>query len=138
MEHGKHTFPKSEKICLRDEIQEVFGSKLAFVNYPMRTLVTLRPSDGTSPRLKVLFSVPKKKLRHAASRNRVKRLFREAYRLSGKDDILKMIPEGSSMLLAMVYVSDSVCTFEEATRAMTKASVKLREKLLAGEGNEID
>ena len=125
----RHTFPKAERICLRDEIQEVFGSKHAFVNYPMRTLVSLRPLSDSEPAIKILFSVPKKKIRHAVDRNRVKRLFREAYRLSGRDAFRDLLPPGTSMLIAMVYLSDSVCTPEDALKSMAKAATKLSELL---------
>ena len=128
VEKGRFTFPKSEKLCLRDEIEAVFASRTSFVNYPVRTLYALTDRGDDAPRLKLLISVPKKRLRHAVDRNRVKRLYREAFRLR-KSDFVDLVPEGKTLLLAMVFVSDNVCTFTEAQASVDKAYFKLSAAL---------
>ena len=134
MEKGRFTFPKSEKLCLRDEIEAVFASRTSFVNYPVRTLFVLTERADGVPRLKFLISVPKKRLRHAVDRNRVKRLYREAFRLR-KSAFEELVPEGKTLLLAMVFVSDKVCTFSEAQASVRKALSKLSGALRGGKSN---
>jgi ribonuclease P protein component len=72
---------------------------------------------------KVLFSVPKKNIKHAVDRNRIKRKIREAYRLNKHLLIDSPIP----FLLGYVYVaSDLSPTFE----AIQKQVVKGLEKII--------
>ena len=119
---------KSERIYLRDEIEALFRSREGFVSYPVRLLYLLAPrTEGESP-LKLLISVPKKRLRHAVDRNRVKRLFREAVRLR-KALFAEAIPPETALHLALVYISDDVCSYRDASKAVEKAAAKLADRL---------
>ena len=77
----RHKFPKAEHICLKRDIDQLFtaGTRSA-VSFPLRAIVRTRPHDGKFPRVQVLISVAKRRLRHAVDRNRAKRQIREAYR----------------------------------------------------------
>lgn len=120
------SFPKKERICLREETEALFASGSSFVNYPARTLYLFVDAVAPeSPRVKFLISVPKKRLRRAVSRNRVKRLFREAFRLN-KDAFSALVPDGTTLLLGMIYISDEVCSFRDAEGAISKAHRKLK------------
>lgn len=125
---GRFSFGKAEKIYLKDEIEAVFASRASFVNYPARTLYLLRDGLPGEPRVKLLISVPKKRIRHAVGRNRVKRLFREAFRLR-KEEFSALVPSGSSLLVSMVFVADKVCSFSDAEASISKALAKLAAAL---------
>ena len=102
----RHKFPKAEHICLKRDIDQLFtaGTRSA-VSFPLRAIVRTRPHDGKSPRVQVLISVAKRRLRHAVDRNRAKRQIREAYRLN-KEIIWEQLPEDVAVHLGLVWVAD--------------------------------
>ncbi len=102
----RHKFPKAEHLCLKRDIDQLFtaGTRSA-VSFPLRAIVRKRPHDGKSPRVQVLISVAKRRLRHAVDRNRAKRQIREAYRLN-KEIIWEQLPEGVAVHLGLVWVAD--------------------------------
>ncbi len=72
--------PKSEIIHKRDEIQSLLKKGESFAHHPVRAIYEIHPSEN--PGVTVMFSVPKRKFKHAVDRNRIKRLLREGYRLN--------------------------------------------------------
>jgi ribonuclease P protein component len=55
--------------------------------------------------VKVLLSVPKRKLRHAVDRNRAKRQLREAYRLN-KAILMEALQPKQGLHIAFMWLSD--------------------------------
>lgn len=102
----RHKFPKAEHLCLKRDIDQLFtaGTRSA-VSFPLRAIVRTRPHDGKFPRVQVLISVAKRRLRHAVDRNRAKRQIREAYRLN-KEIVWEQLPEGVAVHLGLVWVAD--------------------------------
>ena len=82
-------FPKSQRLCSRKAIETLFGSGNRCISaFPLRVVYkwvpthageTVPPAD-TLP-CQVLFSVSKRRFKHAVDRNRAKRQMREAWRM---------------------------------------------------------
>jgi ribonuclease P protein component len=100
-----HRFPKAEHLCLRNDIDALFsaGAK-ALTAYPLR-VVYREVNHKEGPKVKVLLSVPKRKLRHAVDRNRAKRQLREVYRLN-KPTLLETLGDKQGLHLAFMWLSD--------------------------------
>ena len=120
-----HRFPKAEHLCLRNDIDNLFaaGTK-AQTAYPLRVVYReVKHSEG--PKVKVLLSVPKRKLRHAVDRNRAKRQLREAYRLNKQ--IVLASEDMRHLQVALIYSSKEMLdykTIENATKRILEKICK--------------
>ena len=111
---------KKEKLCSVVAIEQLFGrggadfSRLA---YPLRTVARNNPRRKSDAPVAFLISVPKKRLRHAVDRVRMRRLIREAYRL--QKGAYPVAP-GLRLDLAFVYVADSLKSYASVAEAMRR------------------
>lgn len=111
---------KKEKLCSVVAIEQLFGrggadfSRLA---YPLRAVARNNPRRKSDAPVAFLISVPKKRLRHAVDRVRMRRLIREAYRL--QKGAFPVAP-GMRLDLAFVYVADSLKSYASVAEAMRR------------------
>jgi ribonuclease P protein component len=111
-----HSFPKSERLCSRKDIEALFASgNRAFSAFPLR--VVFREAAET----KVLISVSKRRFKHAVDRNRAKRQMREAWRLNR--DILPATP----LHLAFIWLADEPQPSELVHRKMKNLLHRISE-----------
>ena len=74
-------FPRKEKLKSKKQIDALFAQGLSLNTYPLKLLyLEVDFPDGATT--KTMFVVPKRNIRSAVKRNRIKRLLREAYRLN--------------------------------------------------------
>lgn len=129
---GRYTFPKAEHLCGEIRINQLFAEGKAFIVYPLRIVYSVRSSQAGSVPVQVMVSVPKKRFKRAVKRNRLKRLMREAYRLSKPDFVADLSSRGLSMQIAFNYVSDDQVDFVQMQRKMSIALQKITERLPQG------
>ncbi len=119
---------KEEKLCSETAISRLFAhrdrevrSTLAF---PLRLVYRKkRVAEGESARpARFLVSVPKKRLRHAVDRVRMRRVIREAYRLNRH-----LLPAGVEIEMAFVYVADKLIPYKRVESAMRRVLGHLSE-----------
>ena len=115
-------FPKSERLFLKKDIDHLFDNGQSFISFPMRIIYLLVTGDNyPESGISILISVPKKRIRHAVDRNRIKRLIRESFRLN-KDDITDFCKETGNMLhIGFMYVSNEVLPYADIEKAIQKA-----------------
>lgn len=123
-ESASLTFSKRERIVSQKLIEQLFskGSSQSMSAFPLRIVYMQKERDGEP--LQVLVSVSKRHFKHAVDRNRVKRQIREAYRLH-KHLLAQRIPEGISIALAFIWLSDEHCD----SRRIEKSVSRLMEKV---------
>ncbi|MDD4489642.1 MAG: ribonuclease P protein component [Paludibacter sp.] len=118
-----NTFPKNEKLCGEIRIGKLFAEGEAFIVYPLRIVYKLSTEVQDVP-VKVLISVPKKKIKTAIHRNRIKRQIKEAYRLNKTTLIESCREHGLSLQLAITYLSDKSLDYklieEKIKQVLTK------------------
>ena len=133
------TFKKNERLTGEKRINHLFANGQAFVAYPMRVvfLISERVIEATDesklneiPSVSILVSVPKKRLKSAVKRNRIKRLIRETYRLNKH---LLITGEGNRFEVAFVYVRDELSDYVTVEKGMLKAL-----KLLSAHAQQIE
>ena len=123
-----HRFPKAEHLCLRNDIDALFsaGAK-ALTAFPLRVVYReVKHKDG--PKVKVLLSVPKRKLRHAVDRNRAKRQLRETYRLN-KPTLGGALGEKQALHLAFMWLSDKPVDTKVIEKKVINLLLRIGEQL---------
>ena len=121
------TFKKPERISFQREIDHLFKQGSAFISYPLRVAyLEQKPFSGAT--VSVLVSVPKKKVKRAVKRNRMKRLIREAYRLNKSSLIQHCLEKENGLLIAFLFIGNELCQWKEMEAAMQKALGILKEK----------
>jgi len=124
---NRFTFKKTERISFQREIDCLFKQGNAFISYPLR-VVYLKQKPFSGATVSVLIGIPKKKIKHAVKRNRLKRLIREAYRLNKASLIQHVREKESGLLIAFLFVGKGGCDRKEIEAAMQKALTILKEK----------
>lgn len=112
---------KKEKLCSLTAIDSLFspikksvGGNNSIMAYPWRAVWRLNPGR-TADCPQFLITVPKKRLRHAVDRVKMRRRMREAYRLGRFD-----IPSDAKVDIAFIYVADKITDFISAQRSVHK------------------
>ena len=125
--NNRVTFRKSERISLKREIDCLFQHGESFVSYPLR-VVYLEQKPSSETKVSVLISVPKRKIKHAVKRNRMKRLIREAYRLNKATLIEHYKGKESGLLIAFLFIGNEICNWDIIEESVQKAIRTLVEK----------
>ena len=114
IEKMDHKLPKSEKLHSFGAIRRLFTEGRGGFVYPLRYVVYADSAEEVQA--EILFSTPKKFLKRANKRNKIRRRMREAYRLN------KQILESGTpryLQVALIYSSKEMLdykTIENATK----------------------
>ena len=100
-------FPKTERLCNYHNIQALFKEGKSIKKYPLKLIYL--PLDKALTPSQVLISVPKKKLKRAVDRNRIKRLIRESYRMEKH----QLSSVDRSFSLAIIYMGQELTTYNQ-------------------------
>ena len=111
------SFPKTEKLCGKYVVEQLYKEGKRFVVWPLRVNYMQSPDDSN----RILIWAPKSLFRHAVDRNRLRRQMREAYRLN------KMLLETSSYHIAFNYIDKTMQDYKVIDKAMRKALVKINQ-----------
>lgn len=135
---------KKEKLCSQKAIDTLFspsvfpdGGNCFIMAYPWRTVwrVSHRPDDDTWRGPRFLISVPKKRLRHAVDRVKMRRRCREAYRLTRK----AALSDDATVDIAFIYVGQGLTDYDRTHRAIEKTLSRIQQTLSPStQGNESD
>lgn len=113
-------FLKEERVTGEKRIETLFTQGRSFMAYPFR-VVFLETTQPHSLPLSVLISIPKKRLKSAVHRNRMKRLTREAYRLNKHLIIDLLHLKKVHIDAAFIYVKDELSDFAMVEKGVQKA-----------------
>jgi len=117
-------FRKQERLCGEIRTGKLFASGKGFIVYPLRIVYLVADKEENAP-VRVLFSVPKKKIRLAVNRNRIKRLLRENYRINKQLLIAEMEKKDASLHLGIVYLSNEMPDFRFIGEKLSVAMQRL-------------
>ncbi len=123
----RYTYPRKEKLKSRKLIAKIFKEATPISVPPLKVLY-MYSAFREYGFLQTGFTVSKKNFAKAVHRNRIKRLFREAYRL--EKSILKDYLENSQMQIALffIFTGRELPTQDIIREAMKKAMHELIKK----------
>ncbi len=115
-------FPKQEKLKSRKVISHLFAEGKSYSKFPIKVLYL--PAEDTDCS-KAGFVAPKKSFKKAVSRNRIKRLMREAYRLH-KTEHLEI--NGKKFVLLFIYLGKEEVSYKKVEASVINVLKKLGDK----------
>ncbi len=124
-------FRKCERIVSQKTIDELFSGdhSQSLVVYPVRAVFMLRPRQAGDEAMQVLMSVPKRRLKHAVDRNRVKRQLREAWRLQHAAILSDSLSADQSLAVAFVWLQDGLSSTDTVASSMRHILQRIAKKL---------
>ena len=125
---NNYRLKKEEKVIGENRIDSLFIEGKSFVAYPLR-VVYHKTELLFSSSVSVLVSVPKKRIKSAVKRNRIKRQVREAYRLN--KHCLDAVTEGKDhhLDIAFVFVKDELMEYSIIEKGMRKGLTEIANRL---------
>lgn len=117
--------PKSEKLHSFGAIRRLFTEGRGGFVYPLRYVVYAEHSESGEMSAEILFSTPKKFLKRANKRNKVRRRMREAYRLN--KSLLYASDDPRMLQVALIYSSKEVIDFNTIENATKRILEKLAQ-----------
>ncbi len=117
-----YTFTRDERLKSRTLISRLFREGHSYVAYPVRVvwLPVELPDVANGVRAQMTVSVPKRVFKTAVSRNRLKRLVREAYRLHKHELYAKLAPLDQYLALMLVYIPKEELPFAAVEEGIKK------------------
>lgn len=120
-----HTFDKTEHLKSQNAIDALFATGDKFMAYPFRVVYAPATRQPDAPPVQVMVVARKRLFKHAVSRNRFKRLLREAYRLHKQPLFDALRGTQRAMRIAFVAVSDTLPDFQTVDKQMAAAIDRL-------------
>lgn len=123
--HQRFTLQAVERLKLRNQIETLFHTGEAFSVFPLRIVYLLGARSETEPSpVRMGFSIPKKRVKKAVQRNRIRRLLKEAWRLQ-KHALYTRIDPAMQLHCFFIFTGNDKLTFPEAEKTVQKAISKL-------------
>lgn len=122
-----NTFHKSERLCSKLLMDELF-SKGKTIKTGAFKVVCLLTSSLTNTPAQLLISVPKKKFKHAVTRNLIKRRIREAYRQHKHSLYQALNKSDKGLLIAIIYTGNHIPSYNEVSDKIILSLQRLQHK----------
>lgn len=106
-----YKFRKSERLCSQKHIERLFTQGDSFHIYPFRVVWQVREQKTARYLAALMISVPKKRIRKAVGRNRIKRLIRESYRLQKSGFYQELQKMDQEIDLILIYTAQDILTY---------------------------
>lgn len=122
------TFPASERIKSKKLLDKVYQEGELIKHYPYRLKYLITTPDVDS-NVQIVVSVPKRNVKLAVRRNRLKRQIKEAYRLNKKDLLSQFEEKEQGLALFLIYTGKEDQNFQLLEKKLKELLKKLQEKL---------
>src|SRR5690554_3315158 len=117
-------FPKAQRICNKKDIDLLFSNAQSVRQGSIMLRYAFRESHSDEAQQQILIVVPKKRVRSAVNRNKIKRQLREIYRLN-KEVLKTADPKGKTLLMACIYTGNEKTGYHELEKHFRQAMEKI-------------
>lgn len=111
-------FPQCERSFSVYEIETLFAKGKHRVEGSIKMVVKRDPPIESKPRIKVLFSVPKRAFKRANKRNMLRRRMKESYRLN-KSLVTEFVKE-ERLSIAWIYLGKEILSYQQIHESISK------------------
>ena len=111
-------FRKSERIHLRDDIDGIFKDGKTTKSHPI--LSKYKVVNDHENLIRILVSVPKRRVKKASDRNRIKRHIRETYRLLKPSFTGNELPHNKGLHVALILTGSDKPEATQMSLAVSK------------------
>ena len=118
-------FSKKEKLKSKKRIELLFQEGQSVKGFPLRLLYLESPLPYQEIMVQVGVSVPKRLHKLAVTRNRIKRLMREAYRLNKN----LVDTKGTTFAVLILYTHREIPSYEDMDKAMVKLLKRFNDEI---------
>lgn len=122
---SRYSFKRNEHLKSRKRISQLFTSGKSAKAFPVRAQFGISTNTENEVSIQAGFVVPKKKLRKAVDRNRVKRQIIEAFRLQREELMEKLQKHSIKMDVMFIYLGDKIPVYSKVEKNMKKILDKL-------------
>lgn len=124
----KFGFKRNRHLKSKVTIDQIFSSGKVITHSPLR-LVFLEVDSSKKPGIEAMISVPKRQFKLAVSRNRIRRLISESYRLNTAHLHQKMIDQNRQIAIAIIYIGRKEIRWSKLHQVMEGLAIELDSKL---------
>lgn len=116
---------KTERLKSRKAIEELFAKGEKISSFPVK-LIYLKNENLSATAHQAGFSVPKRSIKKAVDRNKIKRRMREAYR---KNKHLLTVPENKKLAFMFIFTDKADCPYSDIEQKIKTILQRLNDKL---------
>jgi ribonuclease P protein component len=116
-------FGKEYKLCSKKIIEQVYRNGSEIKSFPFYLKYMCVKTESTP--FQIVFVVPKKKYRHATTRNQIRRYIREAVRLEKEKLENQLNKDQKSLALFLVYAGEQEMSLKTTQNDIAKLFKKL-------------
>lgn len=110
---------EKQRLKAKKAIEGLFSKSHVYGKYPLRILWNVASQDTEQTGLKMLVAVPKRKVKKAVQRNRIKRIIREVYRRN-KNEADSFFKEKSvECHIGILFIGEPLPTFDSINPCLT-------------------
>ncbi|MDR2126423.1 MAG: ribonuclease P protein component [Prevotellaceae bacterium] len=128
IQNRRCVFKKNERLCLRNDIENVMQNGKKILSYPFLVNYVIKDAyNGEAT--KIAISVAKRNFKKSVDRNLLKRRIREAYR-QHKHSLNETACDNNKVINAIiVYVSKEKLPYEEIKKGIIKSLENLKKTI---------
>lgn len=126
----KYKLPKSNRLCSETSISSLYRTGKAFLVFPIRVVFKIESRTAENKQaVRVLFSAPKRRFRHAVDRNRYRRLLRETYRLRHPQLMALLDEHDMTMNFSLTAINNELPEYKPLCHTMDKIVDHLEKEI---------